>query len=224
MSVKVEFLINSKLEIEYNDDSYKSNIQDITDEYLGISIPVSDGKYLPLARGEKVTAVYYYGKDIFRFDTVVIGRKVEKILIIMLKKPEKVTMVQRRNFARVPLMINVYCALICNEKNIYTIGDNQIEFFDAYSLDISGGGMRVAIDRKYENKIQRGNMLMVTIPLGNENVTIQGKIVRVENDRKNPKIICGLNFIDLDRKVRETIIKMVFNTMRDQMKKGAREE
>jgi Predicted glycosyltransferase len=224
MSVKVEFLINSKLEIEYNDDSYKSNIQDITDEYLGISIPVSDGKYLPLARGEKVRAIYYYGKDIYRFDTVVIGRKIEKILIIMLKKPEKVTMVQRRNFARVPLMINVCCALICNEKNIYNIGDNQIEFFDAYSLDISGGGMRVAIDRKYENKIQRGNMLMVTIPLGNENITIQGKIVRVENDRKNPKIICGLNFMDLDRKVREIIIKMVFNTMRDQMKKGAREE
>lgn len=224
MSVKVEFLINSKIEIEYNYDSYKSNIQDITDEYLGISIPVSDGKYLPLARGEKVTAVYYYGKDVYRFDTIVIGRKIEKILIIMLKKPEKIIMVQRRNFARVPLMINVCCALMCNAKNIYTIGDNQIEFFDAYTLDISGGGMRVAIDRKYEKKIQRGNMLMVTIPLGNENVTIQGKIVRVENDRKNPKIICGLSFLDLDRRVRETIIKAVFNTMRDQMRKGAKEE
>lgn len=224
MSVKVEFLINNKIEIEYNDDSYKSNIQDITDEYLGISIPVSDGKYLPLAKGERVTAIYYYGKDIYRFDTIVIGRKIEKILVIMLRKPEKVTVIQRRNFARVPLMMNVCCALLCNEKNIYTIGDNQIEFFDAYTLDISGGGMRVAIDRKYEKKMQRGNMLMVTIPLGDENVTIQGKIVRVENDRKNPKIICGLNFIDLDRKVREIIIKMVFNAMRDQMRKGAKEE
>jgi|GEM_PF-937233 Predicted glycosyltransferase len=224
MGVKVEFLINNKIEVEFNDDSYKSNIQDVTDEYLGISIPVSDGKYLPLARGEKVTVVYYYGKDIYRFDTVVIGRKIEKILIIMLKKPEKIIMVQRRGFARVPLMINVCCALICTEKSIYTIGDNQIEFFDAYSLDISGGGMRLAIDRKFEKKIQRGNMLMVTVPLGNENVTIQGKIVRVENDRMNPKILCGLSFIDLDRKVREIIIKMVFHTMRDQMKKGAKED
>lgn len=222
MSTKVEFLVNSKLEIEFNDESYKSNIQDVTDEYIGISIPVSDGKYLPLARNERVTGVYYYGKDIYKFHTVVIGRKVEKILIIMLKKPETVTMVQRRGFVRVPLMLNVCCALMCTERNIHTIGDNQIEFFDAYSLDISGGGMRLAIDRNFEKKIQRGNVLMVTIPLGNENLTIKGKIVRIENDRKNPKIICGLNFIDLDKKVREVIIKRVFHTMRDQMKKGAK--
>lgn len=224
MGVKVEFLINSKIEIEFNDDSYKSNIQDVTDEYLGISIPVTDGKYLPLAKGEKATVMYYYGKDIYRFDTVVIGRKIEKILIIMLEKPKKVTLIQRRGFARVPLMINACCALICTDKNIQTIGDNQIEFFDAYSLDISGGGMRLAIDRKFENKIQRGSVLMVTIPLCNENITIQGKVVRIENDRKNPKIICGLSFIELDRKVREIIIKMVFQTMRDQMKNGAKED
>lgn len=224
MSVKVEFLINNKIEVDYNDESYKSNIQDATDEYIAISIPVCDGKYLPLARGEKVRVTYYYGKDIYRFDTIVIGRKIEKILIIMLKKPEKVTIVQRRSFARVPLMINTYCALISTGKSINNIGDNQIEFFEAYSLDISGGGMRVVIDRKYENKTQRGNILMVTIPLDDENITIQGKIVRVEKDRNNPNIVCGLTFLDLDVKTRENIIKMVFNKMRDQMKKGAKEE
>ena len=189
MSVKVEFLFNSKIEIEYNDELYKCNIQDVTDEYIGISIPVHDGKYLPLAKGEKVTGLYFHGKDIYKFETVVVGRKIEKILIIMLKKPEKITKIQRRNFARVSLMLNVCCVLVCTEKNMYTIGDNQIEFFDAYSLDISGGGMRLAIDRKFEKKIQRGNMLMVTIPLINENLTVKGKIVRVENDRKNPMIL-----------------------------------
>jgi c-di-GMP-binding flagellar brake protein YcgR len=222
MSVKVEFLVNSKIEIEFNDESYKSNIQDVTEEYIGISIPVNEGKYLPLARNEKVRGRYFHGKDVYKFDTVVIGRKIEKILIIMLKKPEVITMIQRRNFVRVPSMLNVCCALICTEKNIYTAGDNQIEFFDAYSLDISGGGMRLAIDRKFEKKVQRGNILMVTVPLGNENLTLKGKIVRVENDRISPKIICGLSFIDMDRKIQETIIKMVFQAMRDQMKKGAK--
>jgi len=223
MSDKVEFLINNKIELKYKDETYKSNIQDVTEEYIGISIPVSDGKYLPLATGEEV-AVTYYGKDIYGFNTVVLGRKIDKILIIMLKKPEKSAIIQRRNFARVPLMINVYCAVISTDKNINNIGDNQIEFFDAYSLDISGGGMRVAIDRKYEKKIQRGNMMMVTIPFGDENITIQGKIVRVENNRTNPTIICGLNFLDLDAKVRENIIKIVFDIMRDQMRKGPKEE
>lgn len=223
MSDKVEFLINNKIDIRYKDETYKSNIQDVTEECIGISIPVNDGKYLPLAAGEEVSVIYY-GKDICMFDTVVTGRKIEKILVIMLKRPDKITTVQRRNFARVPLMINLYCALITIDKNISNIGNNQIEFFDAYSLDISGGGMRVAIDRKYENKIQLGNTMMVTIPLRNENITVQGKIVRVENNRKYPTIVCGLSFLDLDTKARENIIKMVFDIMRDQIKMGTKEE
>lgn len=222
MNVKIQFLVNNKIEIDFKNELYKCNIQDVTDEYIAISIPVNDGKYLPLAKGEMVKVLYYYGKDIYKFDTVVIGRKIERILMIMLKKPERVIMIQRRSFARVPFMINVYCALIRTEKSINTINDNQIDFFDAYTLDISGGGLRIAVDRKLEKKIQRGNILMLTIPIENENLTIEAKIARVENDRKNPKIICGLTFLDLDKKTREAIVKLVFEIMREQMRKGAK--
>lgn len=224
MSDNVEFLVNQRIEIEMEDGIYKSNIQDVTDEYIGISIPVNDGKYVPLRKDEKVICHYYYNKDIYRFETVVSGRKIDKLLIIMLKKPEKVVMYQRRNFARVPLMVNIYCGILEDSKKIENIGDNQIEFFDAYSLDISGGGLRLAIDRKFEKRLNLGIMLMMTIPLSDENLTIKGKIVRVENDRKNPKIICGVSFVDLDRLTRESIIRLVFKTMREQMKKGAKGE
>lgn len=224
MSDNVEFLVNQRIEIEMEDGIYKSNIQDVTDEYIGISIPVNEGKYVPLRKGDKVICLYYYNKDIYRFETVVSGRKIDKLLIIMLKKPEKVVMYQRRNFARVPLMVNIYCGILENSKKIESIGNNQIEFFDAYSLDISGGGLRLAIDRKFEKRLNLGIMLMMTIPLSDENLTIKGKIVRVENDRKNPKIICGVSFIDLDRLTRESIIRLVFKTMREQMKKGAKGE
>ncbi len=224
MSDNVEFLVNQRIEIEMEDGIYKSNIQDITDEYIGISIPVNEGKYVPLRKDEKVICHYYYNKDIYRFETVVSGRKIDKLLIIMLKKPEKVVMYQRRNFARVPLMVNIYCGILENSKKIENIGNNQIEFFDAYSLDISGGGLRLAVDRKFEKRLNLGSMLMMTIPLSDENLTIKGKIVRVENDRKNPKIICGVSFVELDRLTRESIIRLVFKTMREQMKKGAKGE
>jgi c-di-GMP-binding flagellar brake protein YcgR len=224
MSNKVEFLINQKVEIEMEDGMYKSNIQDVTDEYIGISIPVNDGKYVPLRKGEKVIGLYYFNKDIYKFETVVIGRKVDRLLIIMLKKPEKIVMFQRRNFARVPFMVNICCALVENNNKLQNIGNNQIEFFDAYTLDISGGGMRLAIDRKLEGKIHFGSILMITIPIESENLTLKGKVIRVENDRKNPKIIYGLSFIDLDRLARECIIRLVFKVMREQMKNGAKGE
>jgi c-di-GMP-binding flagellar brake protein YcgR len=224
MSEKVEFLINGKIEIEMEDGDYKSNIQDITDEYIGISIPVSKGKYLPLRRKEKITGVYYYDNEIYRFQTNVLGRKVDKILIIMVEKPETLTKVQRRNFVRVPFMMNVYCAQMTMEKSIENINNNQIEFFDAYSLDISGGGMRIAVNRNLEKKVHYGDTLMITIPLQTENFTVKAKVVRIEKDKKNPKIIYGANFIELDKTARETIIRLVFHIMRDQMKNGVKGE
>lgn len=222
MSSNIVFEVNKKIEIEFEDGIYKSIIQDITDEYIGISIPVNNGQYLPLRKGERVNAIYYIGNDVYKFSTVVIDRKIEKILLIMLKMPDKVHKVQRRGFVRVPLMLNVYCATVFQDKNIQNINNNQIEFFEAYSLDISGGGMRVAVDRKFEKKVNYGDILLVTIPLPQENLTVRGKVVRIENDKKVPKFICGLSFIDLDQKTRETIIGLVFATMREQMKKGAK--
>ncbi|WP_411679148.1 flagellar brake protein [Clostridium thailandense] len=224
MKNKVEFLINQKIEIEMEDGVYKSNIQDITDEYIGISIPVNNGKYVPLRKGERVTGIYYINKDIYKFETVVIGRKVDKLLIIMLGRPDKVVMYQRRNFVRVQVMINVYCVLLEVSKKIENIMNNQVECFDAYTLDISGGGMRIALDRNLDKKVELGNLLMVNLPIENENLAIKCKVVRVENDNKNPKIIYGLSFVDLDRKTREEIVGLVFKIMREQMKNGAKGE
>ncbi|MBC2580672.1 flagellar brake protein [Clostridium sp. DJ247] len=222
MSNKMVFEVNKKIEIELEHGVYKSVIQDVNDDYIGISIPVNNGQYLPLKKGESVRATYYFGNDVYKFSTVVIGRKIEKILLIMLKIPDKVNKMQRRGFVRVPLMLNVYCATVFQDKNIQNINNNQIEFFDAYSLDISGGGMRLAVDRSFETKVNYGDILLVTISLPQENLTIRGKIVRIENDKNIPKFICGLSFIDLDQKSRETIIGLVFATMREQMKKGAK--
>lgn len=222
MSEKVEFLINGKIEIEMEDGYYKSNVQDITEEYVAISIPVNNGQYLPLRKEERITGVYYYDKEIYRFETVVLGRKVDKILIIMIKKPSTFRKIQRRNFVRVPFMTNVVCARINLAKDMKNIGDNQIEFFEAYSLDISGGGMRLAVSREWEEKINCKDILMVTIPLQQESITVKTRIVRVESDRKNPKIIYGTVFLDLDKTTRETIIKLVFHIMRNQMKNGVK--
>jgi c-di-GMP-binding flagellar brake protein YcgR len=104
------------------------------------------------------------------------------------------------------------------------INDNQVKIFEGYTLDMSGGGMRIAFDRSLEKNLRYGSILMIEVPFQTKNFVLKSKIVRIENDKKNPKIICGVNFIDLDKVTREHVIRMVFRTMRDQMKNGAREE
>lgn len=223
MNYEVEFLVNNKIEIEMEDDFYKSNIQDVSDNTIGISIPVNNGKYLPLKRGEKVICSYIYKKNVYVFESIVVSRKIDRILIIDIKKPEQVKLYQRRNFVRIPFMIDVLCAVVPVEKDVKHL-NNQVDFFNAISIDLSGGGMKLSIDSKIADKLYYGSLLMITIPSDSENITVRGKIARIDKNQVKDRVLCGVSFIDLDETNREKIISIVFKIMRDQIKKGTRED
>jgi c-di-GMP-binding flagellar brake protein YcgR len=56
------------------------------------------------------------------------------------------------------------------------------------------------------------------------NLVIKGKIVRISNNKENKKLICGISFVDVDKNTREKIIELVFEIMREQIRKGVKGE
>jgi c-di-GMP-binding flagellar brake protein YcgR len=223
MDSNINFTVNSRIEIDVDSEIYKSNIQDVSEDCISISIPVNNHKYMPLSKGEKVDVIYYEEKNVYKFNTVVVGRKIERILMIMLKKPEKVQICQRRNFVRVPLILDVLCAIFPLEKDLYHLND-QVEVFKACSVDMSGGGMKIVVDVKMKDKLKYGDIIIVTIPMENDSLTLKGKLVRISNNKDESKLTCGLSFIDMDRNSRERIIRVLFQIMRQHIKKGAKED
>jgi c-di-GMP-binding flagellar brake protein YcgR len=217
--------VNSKIEIEMEDGFYKSNIQDVGEDTIGISIPVNEGKYLPLRRGDSIRCIYFHKKQkqMYSFDTVVTSRRIDRVLIIDIKKPENIRFYQRRNFVRVPMTMDILCAIVPTVKDSKHL-DDQIDFFNATSLNISGGGMKLSIDIGLERRFSYGKILLLTIPAGNENITVKGRLVRIDRDIKKRKLICGVSFINIDEKNREKIIALVFRIMREQVKKRTRED
>lgn len=215
MKKTLEFAINGKLEIIWDDGLYKSDIQNITEKYLSISIPIKEGKYIPLRIGERISALYYdEDNSIYKFNTEVIGRTVDGVPLIHIELPYEFVKVQRRNFVRIPVLIDVECALIkINEKPLES-GKNNIEFFDALSIDLSGGGIKIVTNKE----INCGDKLIINISLEDESVSVEGKVVRItKNEDKNN--VCGITFINMDKKTREKIIKYVFKVMRIQTKR-----
>lgn len=218
MAENIKFLVNHKVEILMEDGIYISNIQDIEDEYAGISIPVKDGSYLPLKKGEKVEGIYYSGKGLYKFNTVVVGRKIDRIMMILLAHPNRFMKIQRRNYVRVPMVTNIYCAILDKTQTLDNITNNQLEFFDAFSLDVSAGGMKLSTDKS----IDKGNTIMITLPIKNEVINVKGKIIRVE--RIQNRNVCGVCFMDIDNKTVDKIMKLLFQIMREQRKSEPRED
>ena len=216
MPSNIEFEVNSRIEIEMEDEYYKSNIQDVGNDCIGISIPVNNGTYLPLHKGDKIKCIYFDNNQMYTFNTVVVSRKIDRIFIVVIKKPTEVREYQRRNFVRVPFTKEILYSVITD--------DNQINFLNATSLNISGGGMKLAIDDKFGHKITYGCELIIIIPVDDKNITLKGKIVRISNNKENKKLICGISFVDVDKNTREKIIEVVFEIMREQIRKGVKGE
>ena len=219
MEENIKFIINSKLEVSWNDGYYKSNIEDVNKQLISISIPIKEGQYIPLRIGEMIEVIYYFENDIYKFYTKVVNRKIDGIPVIEIEYPDKVFKIQRRKFVRVPIVCNVVYSKIGAKQengNIVKLSPDKVKDFKGIMVDLSGGGMRI----KLKEKLNLGDIISVDMPLGEDTLKVKGEIVRVEYDEINKLHVCGMDFKDLEERAREKLIRYIFQIMRDRMRKG----
>lgn len=215
-----ELNINGRLDVYWDDAIYKSTIQDVSDDYFAMSVPMFEGRYLPLERGEKVEIIYYDNLVLYKFIGVVINRKIDNnVPQLILNFPDKVQRIQRRNYVRVDLIEYInYCKFIDNKRVEDLYYEDEKNLFKAILLDISGGGMKL----KIKEKITASDILLIQLPTNEGVLRIKGRVVRVfkDDDGRN---ICGICFIEIDNKTRERIIRHVFDIMRKQRNAALKE-
>jgi c-di-GMP-binding flagellar brake protein YcgR len=120
------------------------------------------------------------------------------------------TNAQKRNFVRLDVMFTI---------EYYKIDDDVLEpqIFKATSRDISGGGMRfhskeiIELDTELEMKLNLTS---------HNQVSVCGKVVRCFPMDTIPGYSIGVEFILLDKKDREKIIKFIFDRQRELRQKG----
>ncbi|MBK5240421.1 flagellar brake protein [Clostridium sp.] len=212
---KVDFIINKKLEILVGEEYFKSNIQDITEQYIAISIPINSGEYLPLSKGTLIDVIYYEEENLYKFKSVVIGRKFENIPILLIANPVEIKKIQRRKYVRVSTIGKIKYINLKNEQRTSPSTIQDSEYSKAILLDLSGGGMKV----KITEEIKLTEFLLVCLTINNEDILIVGQAMRIVKDDEG-RFNCGLSFKFLDNATREKIIKLTFQLMREQMKKS----
>jgi len=213
------FKVNSRIEIIYENNLYKSSIQDVVKEYIAISIPINNSMYVSLNVGEEIEVIYYQGRELYRFKTKVIGRKIDKIPVILLLHPVHIETFQRRSFVRVPVVKYVHCSNVGrNSLDIdEVLKDKDTKLFKATLLDISGSGARIS----FKEPVKVNDILILIIPIEKDEIVVQGQVVRFEDDSTKA---CGLTFIDVSSKTRDKIIRLTFEIMRNMRNKGMRED
>lgn len=218
-STDVNFNVNSKCEILVDDKVYKSSIQDIGEDYIGISTAIANGKYAPLIRNEQITVIYYDENNLYGFNTSVIGRRMDKIPIILLAMPKDIKKIQRRKFFRVSLLKNVEYLKV--DQNISDSTFNRlIKNLEAFNkgliIDLSGGGLKL----KTKEEVKVEDRFIIKIPLEYENVFVISDCIRVFRDINTNLYVSGFSFFNIERNTQDKIIAYIFGIMREQMKKS----
>lgn len=206
----MELLINSMIDVLWEDNVYKATIQDIQENEILTTIPVKDGMYLTLKDESEIEQIFYDGKgNVFNYKVKIIGRYVEKdISFYRVTKPYNIRKVQRRDYVRVKVIQVINYIKESDLKKEIKSEDN---YENALLLDLSGGGMRIKAKEKFFNK----DVIIATLKYEDEKIDIKGNIIRIEKT-DDKRYIYGVSFIDMNNSTREKVIRIVFKIMRKQ--------
>ncbi len=190
----------------------KSNVvKVISSDTLVILSPIKDSKIYPIHVGNIINIIFYInntGKYYFQGEVIKRESK-NKLSFLYIKQIDNMQKMQRRNFFRLNIVLNIDIEVIEN--------NNVIKELQCLTKDISGGGIRFIS----KEKLPSATLINCKIPIDDEIVEISGKVIR---SKKIPDSIISydiaINFENIEEDIRSKVIKFIFDKQRKILKKG----
>lgn len=183
----------------------------IDDDIMEIGMPISEGRLIPLRINSRIKVIYYKDNGQYCFSAKVLSRRKGAIHSLRIQVLSDVKKIQRRDYFRLNTIVPIkVCYDDAKEESGYRC-------IDAFTLDISGGGLRFA--SKYDFSGLKS--LMCQLNLREKILSVNARIVRnssVYNEDYSFEV--GVEFINIEQKVREEIINYIFDEQRRLMRKG----
>lgn len=198
---------------------------------LIIQMPVYKGKIILLSLGSRYELIFYTRKGLYRGVCQVTDRyKEDNLFMVKVMLKSGLNKFQRREYFRLECILGMQAYELTREDALRLDGasleqhlkDPQVIMTEssAVIVDISGGGIRFIGEKKYEE----GDCLAVRTALQNENIDQQLLVVvSIVTCRKAApnmeRYETRAEFLHLGSKLRETIIKYIFDEDRKIRKK-----
>lgn len=206
--------VNEKFEFVVNDGPYKGNyiskVADITEKIIKVTVPYVHGEIIPL-RANITVGMHFTGEQAaYSYKTRILGRDDEEdVPLLILALPEEKYRIQRREFFRLEV----------KEKASYRLLNKELEpvseLKETYTIDISGGGVKILIN----DLIEKGTLMELYLQIpGLENVAIISRIVNIFD--LSDGLAVGVKFVEIDRYIQEEIISWLFDYQRKLRQKG----
>ncbi|WP_235849072.1 MULTISPECIES: flagellar brake protein [Bacillaceae] len=185
---------------------FRSKIHDLIGQQIFIDYPIDEEtlKTRSFIEGDKFK-VWFLGKDeaVYSFKTEVIGKVERKFPMLILKDPGKdeYKRIQRRQYVRIDTFIDVAIQPI----------EQIFQPFTSTSIDISAGGMAVSLPDNHPMTEKDEVVLWFPLNLQSSDmiyIKVKAKLVRIILSEGRLK--GSFQFIELDEKMRQKIVRYCF--------------
>ncbi len=187
----------------YDGELFLTKIADIDEafEHLDLNLPMENRQYVIARAGEMVKVSVKKDDGIYCFKSKIHFRALEPYAYIRVDFPTKLVKEQRRQFFRMPVNL-----MIAIRK------ENEEKPKQAVSIDLSGGGFCLISRGDYAKDEIVSLDFELTNGLKFENLR---SIVRWQVKKVEHQYEYGIEFVDLDAKVREQLISYLFELQRN---------
>ncbi len=246
MDIHKLFQINHRLEV-YDETSqiyYKSLVQETTKDSIGIGIPMRRNHYLQMPDGSRWFFRLFFKKDQYIFYSTVLRkalREAHRIPLYLINWPTEIRKYQRREHFRQECTLEVhYWALsqtdpnpgLITRREMIRLGKTKLETEQlalealahslgehrrALTLDISGGGLLLVTDKRYNE----GTRLLMRLFLRSKNketpLFTQGHIVWSSPPSKDApgRYRYAVEFLDVSEQLKDEIVRFIFTLTRE---------
>ena len=208
---KLEFGLPLELKVLEGpyEGKYNSRVEEVGEKILVIGAPYEQGEVIPLREGTEVSLTYWDELSAYSFESVIMQRIAVPFPMFVLAMPDSVTKIQRRNFVRIPVSYPFTFRIV--------LEDSLSDMFEGSMLDLSGGGIQFKTKKYMDN----GSLLDAHIFLPNRVLEMPLRVTRVERaEDRSGLFVVSSEFYNINERMRDDIIRCVFEIQREMRKKG----
>ena len=208
---------------------YVSQVFDIIDETrIKVAMPIEGGHVVAVPLNTRLDACFYTNKGLYHGRIVVVDRmKENNIYSMIIELQYELKKFQRRQYYRLSCTMDLEYRLMEEEEYNNFIGNKILPdesdvggMLPGVALDFSGGGVRFISDIRFKKDDQIFVRIKISYDEHCRIYLLEGRIITsIEGKNTGRKYENRVEFVDLDRKIREEIIKYIFMEERRQRQK-----
>lgn len=206
----------------------------ISEERIAITMPTQKGKLVLLPVGAEYDLIFFSSGSLYQCKAKVASRgKKGNIFLLGMELVSDLRMEQRREFYRSSCIVEMGARALSGEEVEKLEREGILENMmpegavlnPATMVDISGGGLRFMSEQAYEKESIVLCKYQLDTEKGVKEYELLTKVLHVQKAERNPGVYeHRVQYIDIEDRKREEIIKYIFDAQRKKSKNSYMEK